>query len=154
MIDEKRLRKVIQSLREECLMVPNAYHNGMSEALDSVTSVIEEGQNERLNSAGDTSSDKSGVRHIINEVLDEVDAASAKFPKWPTDVMHAVGIVNEEVGELNKALLQEVYEPHKNKPHDVRMEAVQTAAMSLRFLANMEYYDYNESEMHSFGRLK
>lgn len=85
----------------------------------------------------------------VEDVLDEVAVATTKFPKWPTDPLHALGIVNEESGELSKAVLQQMYEPHKNKPGDVRKEAIQACAMLLRFLASEEEYEWKQSEQHA-----
>ena len=81
----------------------------------------------------------------------ELDAAVRKFPLWPTDPLHAVAVLNEEVGELNKAILQTVYEPSKATRQDVRDEAVQVAAMALRFLASLDDYDYNTVRQHEQG---
>ena len=75
--------------------------------------------------------------------------AMAKFPTWPTDPLHAIAVVNEEVGELNKELLQLTYEPHKVKPEGVHTEAVQSAAMALRFLASLARYEFRECVQHS-----
>jgi hypothetical protein len=88
------------------------------------------------------------VPDVVAEVLAELGCAMAKFPTWPTDPLHAMGVLNEEVGELAKAVLQQVYEPHKNKPGDVRKEAVQAAAMTLRFLASMAAYQFRPGEQH------
>ena len=78
----------------------------------------------------------------LSEAKAEVDAellrALGKFPLWPTDPLHAAQIINEEVGELNSAILQCVYEPDKSTPEDVRAEAIQVAAMSIRFLMSLE----------------
>ena len=84
----------------------------------------------------------------IELALAEVSKAVTKFPTWPTDPIHAAAVLNEEVGELNKAVLQAVYEPHKSGPQDVRDEAIQVAAMALRFLASLDRYDYVEGEQH------
>lgn len=84
----------------------------------------------------------------VSAVLAEVDRAVAKFPTWPTDPLHALGVLHEEVGELSKAVLQQVYEPWKNKAADVRDEAVQAAAMALRFAASLDTYVYSKSEQH------
>ena len=89
------------------------------------------------------------VRININCIMAEMARAIAKFPSWPTDVLHAASIVGEESGELTKAALQAVYEPHKSSPGDVRAEAIQTAAMAIRFLMSIDRYDYGESHMHS-----
>jgi len=88
------------------------------------------------------------VPEVVTEVMAEVERAIAKFPTWPTDPLHALGVVGEEFGELGKAVLQQVYEPHKNQPDDVRKEAVQTAAMAIRFLASLSTYQYAPGVQH------
>lgn len=85
--------------------------------------------------------------HVL-EVMTEIERALAKFPTWPTDPLHAVAVLGEEFGELTRAVLQSIYEPHKVEPGDVRTEAVQTAAMALRFLASLDHYDYAGSPQH------
>lgn len=82
---------------------------------------------------------------IIIDVLNELESATEKFPSWPTDPLHALGILGEEYGELNKAILQLLYEPHKTSSSDVRNEAIQTAAMVLRFLIGFDRYIYLKS---------
>ena len=90
---------------------------------------------------------------VAGLVLAEVAKATAKFPTWPTDPLHAVAVLGEEFGELTKAVLQSVYEPHKVKPGDVREEAVQTAAMALRFLMSLNRYEYTPGAQHSQAAL-
>lgn len=80
--------------------------------------------------------------------LAEVERATRKFPTWPTDPLHALAVLGEEFGELTKAVLQTVYEPHKVEPGELRTEAIQTAAMALRFLASLEAYRFERSEQH------
>ena len=63
--------------------------------------------------------------------------------------MHAIAVVNEEVGELNKEQKQLTDEPHMVKPDGVHTEAVQSAAMTLRFLASMGLYEFRECVQHS-----
>lgn len=87
--------------------------------------------------------------NISEQVLAEVIRAVKKFPAWPTDPLHAVAVLGEEFGELTKATLQTVYEPHKSGPDDVRMEAIQTAAMALRFIASLDQYFYAQGEQHA-----
>jgi hypothetical protein len=77
---------------------------------------------------------------VIFDVCEELARAESIHPEWPTDPVHAQAIVSEESGELTKAVLQEVYEPSKNLPGDVRTEAIHTAAMALRFLVNFDKY--------------
>ena len=90
----------------------------------------------------------STFTQIVDEVAIEMSKAVNKFPKWPTDPLHAIAILGEEYGELNKAVLQNTYEPHKTSADEIRMEAIQTAAMAIRFLMSLETYKYNEAEQH------
>ena len=85
---------------------------------------------------------------VVEDVLVELTRATAKFPTWPTDPLHAMGVLHEEVGELAKAVLQVVYEPHKSTLSDVRAEAVQAAAMALRFLLSIDRYTWNPGDQH------
>jgi len=87
---------------------------------------------------------------IVQEILKELDRAVQKYPLWPSNAMHAIGPFNEEVGELNQALFQRVYEPWKNNDHEqVKKEATQAAAMAIRFLMSVDIYDYIQSSQHS-----
>lgn len=81
-------------------------------------------------------------------VLAEVAKATAKFPTWPTDPLHALAVLGEEFGELTQAVLQSTYEPHKSTPDDVKTEAIQTAAMALRFLMSLNQYQFQCGEQH------
>ena len=87
----------------------------------------------------------------MNSVSAEVQRATKKFPTWPTDPLHALAVLNEEVGELNKAALQLTYEPGKVTLEDMRIEAVQTAAMAMRFLMSIESYQFQQSQQHKQG---
>jgi NTP pyrophosphatase (non-canonical NTP hydrolase) len=80
--------------------------------------------------------------------LQEVERATLKFPEWPTDPLHAVAVLGEEFGELTKATLQAVYEPHKSTMADVREEAVQCAAMALRFIMSLDRYELITADQH------
>lgn len=54
----------------------------------------------------------------------------------------------EESGELGKAVNEAVYEPHKSTPDDVKAEAIQTAAMAIRFLRSMHCYEWTPGKQH------
>lgn len=82
------------------------------------------------------------------EVVAELGKALRKFPTWPTDPLHALAVLGEEYGELNKAMLQLVYEPHKTSAAEVRTEAIQTAAMALRLLVSLNAYEYRRAAQH------
>lgn len=82
----------------------------------------------------------------IEEVSAELERAIQKFPTWPVDPLHALAVLGEEYGELNKAMLQLIYEPHKTSAGAVRKEAIQTAAMAVRLVANLDIYQYKRYE--------
>jgi len=73
---------------------------------------------------------------VYNDVIDELNNATRKYPNWPTDMLHAVAVVNEESGELTRAVLNHVY--HGDSIEDIRLEAIQTTAMAIRFLENLD----------------
>jgi NTP pyrophosphatase (non-canonical NTP hydrolase) len=85
---------------------------------------------------------------INDDVNDELRRAVAKFPTWPTDPLHALAVLGEEFGELTKAVLQLTYEPQKSSAEHVREEAIQTAAMALRFARSLARYEYTRGEQH------
>lgn len=90
---------------------------------------------------------------ILDDVLTELNLALAKWPLWPTDPLHALSVLGEEYGELNKEVLQMVYEPHKTSHSAIRKEAVQVAAMSIRFLMSLDQYEYKKSFQHNPGNV-
>jgi hypothetical protein len=80
---------------------------------------------------------------ILTDMYLELFSAFEKFPKWPTDTFHALAVVNEKIGELNKAVLQFYYEPEKMaSSKDIKMEALQSMAMLYRFLVSLNDYNY------------
>jgi NTP pyrophosphatase (non-canonical NTP hydrolase) len=92
---------------------------------------------------------KEKTMSVIEQIAAEVTRATAKFPTWPTDPLHALAVLGEEFGELTKAMLQHTYEPHKGvTQQDIREEAIQTAAMALRLAMSLDSYEYRRGEQH------
>lgn len=91
----------------------------------------------------------SKMDNIFDDVAEELGNAIGKFPKYPNDPLHALAILGEEYGELNQAVLQYTYEPHKTSKENIRMEAIQTAAMAIRFLISLDDFEYKQSEQHN-----
>ena len=87
---------------------------------------------------------------MIQEILKEVEMATKKFPFWPNDPIHAAAVIQEEAGELIQATLETVYEYPKSSHKDVRKEAVEIAAMVIRFLISFDdgKYEYRQSQQH------
>lgn len=96
-------------------------------------------------------SDDGDLDSTIREIMREVARATDKFPTWPTDPLHALAVLGEEFGELTKAVVQLTYEPHKTSAAEVRTEAIQTAAMALRFIASLGRYQYTPGNQHRQG---
>jgi len=71
-----------------------------------------------------TSKDKQ----FIQDVLDEVGSARAKFPSNK----HITLAMAEEAGELVKSIMNSKQKPSITSDNDVYLEAVQAAAMALR----------------------
>lgn len=90
----------------------------------------------------------SNLEKIVKEIEAELDRAVVKFPTWPTRALDAMAVVAEESGELTKATLECTYEHPKSSQSDVRKEAVQTAAMAIRFLLSMDEYDFRPAPQH------
>lgn len=89
--------------------------------------------------------------HMVNALEDitkELYRAIELFPEWPTDPLHAVSIIGEEFGELTQAVLDMTYAPHKVCVNDIKEEAIQTAAMAIRFYINLKHYEYKKSMTH------
>ncbi len=79
---------------------------------------------------------------VVNDVMDELRKAVSKFPSWPSDPFHALAIIGEEFGELQQSFLKAHYE---NGNGADRQEAVQLAAMAIRFLMHWEDYEVKDT---------
>ena len=82
------------------------------------------------------------VDELFGDVAAEVLRAEKKFSNWPESPYVALCVLGEEYGELQKAVLH-VTEKGADV-EDVRSEAVQVAAMAMRFLLGLDEYVYNE----------
>lgn len=83
---------------------------------------------------------------FLDEVLAELAKAKVHHPAWPTDPIHAAAILGEEYGEMTKALVECIYEHPKSTTDDIRKEAIQTAAMALRWIENFDHYKFQFGE--------
>lgn len=67
-----------------------------------------------------------------NPIDKELKRAEKKHPDFPKDMFKQLAIMNEEAGEVTKAVLHYHYE--YGSLEDVREELIQTAAMCMRML--------------------
>ena len=79
-------------------------------------------------------------RIMHEEILHELSRARAKFPIQ--DIWVTLAALTEEVGELNKAILEFTHEPHKNRNQtEIRREAVQVACMAMRVILDCDLFE-------------
>lgn len=83
------------------------------------------------------------ILQAIEAILREYERATKIHPDWPTDLVHAAAILSEEAGEVIKAVNNAVTGKKDGKDSDYTTEAIQCGAMCLRFLANLQNYDWN-----------
>jgi len=72
---------------------------------------------------------------IFELISKELESARKKWPMFVDDVIHAVGIVNEESGESMQAALDVVYD--NGSIENLKKELIQTAAMCVRVMQNI-----------------
>jgi len=72
----------------------------------------------------------------VKAILIELARAERVHPVWPTDTIHQVSIMMEEAGEAVQAANDVVFSG--GSMDALREEVIQTAAMCLRVLINME----------------
>lgn len=77
-----------------------------------------------------------------NLIMQELEQAVAKHPRWPVDPIHAVAIMAEESGEAVRASLNMVYE--SGNMAELRREVIQTGAMAFRVLMNLDYSEWGD----------
>lgn len=68
-------------------------------------------------------------------IQDELERAERKHPDFPDDMFHQLAIMQEEAGEVTKAVLHYKYEGGSFE--HIREELIQTGAMCMRMLQNM-----------------
>lgn len=68
-------------------------------------------------------------------IEDELDRAKEKHPEWPENMCKQFVIVQEELGEVAKAVLH--YQDEEGSLQDIKDELIQTAAMCARMLERL-----------------
>ena len=84
---------------------------------------------------------KTKHKLITREIFDELKASKEKHPEYPKDLIHAAAIIAEKSGELIQAAIDFEYSNllyKKSQIKKIKDEAIQTAAVCVRLLENME----------------
>lgn len=71
-----------------------------------------------------------------DEVQQELERSEKKHPYYPKSMFEKLAIMQEEAGEVTKAVLHHRYE--NGTLEDIRCELIQTAAMCIRFLESIK----------------
>ena len=69
-------------------------------------------------------------------IKDELARAEGLWPDYPTNIFMQLAIMQEEAGEVTKAVLD--YMEGKHGIQELKDELIQTAAMCVRMLKNLE----------------
>lgn len=77
---------------------------------------------------------QTGGEAIIS-IFNELQSTEEKHPNWPSNGFEALAIITEELGELAQAMLQ--FKHEGGDPERIRQEAIQVAAMGIRFVLNL-----------------
>ena len=80
--------------------------------------------------------DTAKLTKYSNMILAEYRRAKDLHPLWPDDIIHAVAIMSKKSCEASIAALNMQYE--NGNIEDVEKELIETAAMALRCLVNLE----------------
>lgn len=74
---------------------------------------------------------------IYKQVEETLNKAINKWPKW-VEISDAINVIQEEVGELTRAINQFNYE--NGDKEEIKKEALQSLAMLIRFLIYFDEY--------------
>lgn len=75
------------------------------------------------------------TEQILCLVMAELERAGKIHPAWPTDLVKASAILAEEAGETLRAA--NTFDETRSGKKEIITEAVQTAAMAIRLLKNI-----------------
>lgn len=67
----------------------------------------------------------------------ELQRAKKMHPNWPDDRFRQLAIMQEEAGEVAKAVIDHQYK--KGSTQDIESELIQTAAMCMRMLESLNH---------------
>lgn len=74
---------------------------------------------------------------VFEDIELELKRATEKHPNYPEDMFKQLAIMQEEAGEVTKAVLE--YSFGKCSINEIRKELIETAAMCVRMLNNLKH---------------
>lgn len=77
---------------------------------------------------------------LTRMMVEELDRAELKHPEWTSDAVHAAGILSEESGEAMQAAVDFNATGDRDNLVCLESETIQTGAMCLRLLLNLEEF--------------
>lgn len=87
---------------------------------------------------------ETDLQVTLDEVVKELHRLINDFPSWPTDPVHALGLVSEDLGQLHAETSRWIADTESpigdDIKADVRDQAIRMVAMTLRFLVSMVDY--------------
>lgn len=90
------------------------------------------------------------IKPTMGEILLAVERDVDLFPCWPSDPLHALAMLGDKVGELNKAMLLKTYEQEAPGASDeaAYQAAIQTAALAIRLVISLPDYEPESCVQH------
>lgn len=76
-----------------------------------------------------------------NRMDAELERAKAKHPNFPRNMFEQLAIMQEEAGEVTKAVLH--FQRENGTLHDIKEELVQTAAMCMRMYEALDEHKFD-----------
>jgi lipopolysaccharide biosynthesis regulator YciM len=114
-----------------------AEERGHSKAMEAISEhYTEKAKYNEAVRQGDELKEALNELQKYNEVEAELQRAKNIHPDWPDDLYVQLAVMQEEAGEVTKAILD--FSFHKGPAGDIKKELIQTAAMCMRMLEDFE----------------
>lgn len=120
---EMDMDESVRKLLEGELVHVHAFDDRVKQVRERVEKALAERDGARLDDA-----------QVFALVRAELAKARVRYGWWPTDLVQACAIANEESGEVVKAVNNRYWQHGPETMEDIRKEAVQAIAMWCRFL--------------------
>jgi len=120
---EMDMDEAVRKLLEGQLVHVHAFDDRVKQVRERVEKALAERNGARLDDA-----------QVFALVRAELTKARSRYPWWPSDLVQACAIANEESGEVVKAVNNRYWAHGPETIEDIRKEAVQAIAMWVRFL--------------------